>query len=91
VKIDMGLVRGIDSKGPRQAIARAIIQVCTELGLDIIVEGVESRAEVQWFAQRGVRLFQGFLFARPAFERLLAPAIPVRSQRTLSAAATRST
>jgi blue light- and temperature-responsive anti-repressor len=81
VKIDMGLVRGIESSGPRQSIARAIIQVCDELGLDVIVEGVETRDEFHWFAQRGARLFQGFFFAKPAFEELAKPAIPRRARR----------
>jgi EAL domain-containing protein (putative c-di-GMP-specific phosphodiesterase class I) len=80
VKIDMGLVRHIDSKGPRQAIARAIIQVCSELGLDIVAEGIESRAEFQWFAARGVHLFQGFLFGRPAFQQIVKPTIPARKR-----------
>jgi blue light- and temperature-responsive anti-repressor len=73
VKIDMGLVRDIDRSGPRQAIARGIIQVCRDLGLDVIVEGVESRAELEWFYRRGARLFQGFLIARPSFEELSQP------------------
>ena len=74
VKIDMTLVRDIDSKGPRQAIARALIQVCNDLGLEVIVEGVETESEARWFKRHGINLFQGFYFARPAFERLEVPA-----------------
>jgi len=70
VKIDMTLVRDIDSKGPRQAIARALIQVCRDLGLEIIAEGVDTEPEVRWFKRCGVDLFQGYYFARPAFQRL---------------------
>lgn len=33
IKLDMHLVRDIDSKGPRQAIVRAIIQACDDLGM----------------------------------------------------------
>ncbi len=68
VKLDMTLVRGIESHGPRQAIAHAIAQVCTDLGIDLIVEGVETVEEYRWFHDIGVTLFQGYLFARPAFE-----------------------
>ncbi len=70
IKIDMLLVRGIERNGPRQAIARAILQVCEDLGIDVIAEGVETRAEYDWFTQQGVRLFQGYLLAKPAFEAL---------------------
>jgi len=73
VKLDMNLVRDVDSKGPRQAIARAIIQVCDELGLEALAEGVESEAEQRWFARRGVRLFQGYLIGRPALGELPEP------------------
>jgi len=70
IKIDMALVRGIERHGPRQAIVRAIIQACADLGVDVIAEGVESPAEYFWFSEQGVRLFQGYLFARPGFECL---------------------
>jgi EAL domain-containing protein (putative c-di-GMP-specific phosphodiesterase class I) len=70
VKLDMQLVRNIDSKGPRQAIVRAVIQACDDLGIDVIAEGVETEAEYHWFRRVGVHLFQGYYFARPAFEAL---------------------
>ena len=63
-------MRGIERHGPRQAIVRAVIQVCADLGVDVIAEGVETLAEYLWFSEQGVRLFQGFLFARPGFECL---------------------
>lgn len=70
VKLDMKLVRGIDASGPRQAIARAVIQACDDLGIETIAEGVETEAEYRWFRRIGVRLYQGYLFGRPAFEQL---------------------
>ncbi len=68
VKIDMNLVRGIDRHGPRQAIVCAVAQVCTDLGIDVIAEGIETLQEYQWFRDQGVYLFQGYLFSRPGFE-----------------------
>ena len=70
VKLDMTLVRGILSHGPRQAIVRAIAQVCTDLGIDFIVEGVETVDEFSWFTDLGVNLYQGYLFAKPMFEAM---------------------
>jgi EAL domain-containing protein (putative c-di-GMP-specific phosphodiesterase class I) len=64
----MHLVRGIEKNGPRQAIVRGIAQVCGDLGVDVIAEGVETLQEFQWFEDHGIRLFQGYLFAKPAFE-----------------------
>ena len=68
IKIDMNLVRGIEGHGPRQSIVRAVAQVCEDLGIDVIAEGVETVPEYLWFAELGVTLFQGYLFAKPGFE-----------------------
>jgi blue light- and temperature-responsive anti-repressor len=70
IKIDMNLVRGIESNGPRQAIVRGIVRTCLDLGIDIIAEGVETPEEYAWFRSEGVGLFQGFLFAKPGLENL---------------------
>jgi EAL domain-containing protein (putative c-di-GMP-specific phosphodiesterase class I) len=68
IKLDMKLVRGIEHHGPRQAIVHAIDQVCRDLGIDVIAEGIETVEEYAWLANAGVRLFQGYLFAKPTFE-----------------------
>ncbi|MDB4409850.1 EAL domain-containing protein, partial [Gammaproteobacteria bacterium] len=58
----------------RQAIARAVIMVCKDLHIDLLAEGVEEIAEVAWFVDQGVELFQGNYFAEPGFESL--PTVP---------------
>jgi EAL domain-containing protein (putative c-di-GMP-specific phosphodiesterase class I) len=68
IKLDLKLVRGIERLGPRQAIVRAVGHACLDLGIDVIAEGVETVEEYRWLANAGIRLFQGFLFARPGFE-----------------------
>jgi blue light- and temperature-responsive anti-repressor len=68
VKLDMKLIHGIESHGPRQAIVRAVSQICDDLGIDMIAEGVETIGEYRWLANAGVRLLQGYLLAKPAFE-----------------------
>ena len=68
IKLDMQLIRGIESHGPRQAIVKAILQVCMSLGIEVIAEGVETLPEFIWLKNKGIELFQGYLFAKPAFE-----------------------
>jgi len=68
VKLDMKLIRGIERHGPRQAIVRAINQICFDLGIDVIAEGVETEPEYAWLASQGIHLYQGYLFSKPAFE-----------------------
>jgi EAL domain-containing protein (putative c-di-GMP-specific phosphodiesterase class I) len=68
VKLDMALIRDIHRDKPRQAIVRGTVQTCDDLGIRVIAEGVESREELETLRQAGIRLFQGYYFARPAFE-----------------------
>ncbi|NEO87592.1 MAG: EAL domain-containing protein [Spirulina sp. SIO3F2] len=70
LKLDMAIIREIDQDPKRQSIVRAIVQVCQDLAICPIAEGVETRAEWQTLAGFGIELFQGFYFARPVFESL---------------------
>lgn len=70
VKLDMVLVRNIHSNGPRQAIVRAISQMCHDLGIDVVAEGVETSDEYNWLVDANVTLLQGYLLAKPAFEAI---------------------
>lgn len=70
IKLDKNLVRSIQSQGPRQAIVRAILQVCRDLGIELVAEGIENVDEYHWLLDEGVVLFQGYLFSHPAFEAL---------------------
>lgn len=68
IKLDMALVRNIDSSVPRQAIVRGLMRMCSDLGIQVIAEGIETMAERDFFYDEGVRLMQGYLFSKPAFQ-----------------------
>lgn len=70
IKLDMALVRGVDTSRSRQAIARGVLRICFELDIAVIAEGVETPAERDFFFDEGVDLMQGYLFSRPAFQGL---------------------
>lgn len=67
-KIDMALVRDIDSDVVKQALVGSLVALCRELGLQVVAEGIETAAERNVIAEMGCDLFQGYLFARPARE-----------------------
>jgi EAL domain-containing protein (putative c-di-GMP-specific phosphodiesterase class I) len=73
LKIDMALTRAIHQDGVRSKIAHAIISLCRSMNISVIAEGVETVEEAVTLRELGIRLFQGYLFARPAIEKL--PAI----------------
>lgn len=77
IKLDMAMVRDIDRDPVRQAIVQGILGVCKALNIDVIAEGIESLAELRLLQGIGVHLFQGYLFAKPAFEQLPAVTWPV--------------
>lgn len=70
LKIDMDLIRGVESDQVRQSLVRAVLQFCRELNIEVIAEGVETREEYVCLKMMGVGIFQGYYFARPGFERL---------------------
>ena len=84
VKIDMDLVRGIDADRVKRSILRHTLRLLEELGITPLCEGVETADELAALQDLGVRLIQGYLIAKPAFERLATPSIP--SLRVLRAA-----
>ena len=70
LKIDMYLARDIDANHRKHAIVRGIVATCQELGIKVIAEGVETAREFTVLRDLGINLFQGYYFARPAYERL---------------------
>ncbi|MGI4765489.1 MAG: EAL domain-containing protein [Janthinobacterium lividum] len=76
VKIDMDLVRGIDASPVKRAILRHTLRMLEELAITPLCEGVETVGELQALQDLGVRLIQGYLLAKPAFESLATPILP---------------
>lgn len=66
VKLDMGLVRGVDRQPLRRKLIRSIAELCRGLGILVLAEGVETEAEREALTEAGCDLLQGFLFGRPA-------------------------
>jgi EAL domain-containing protein (putative c-di-GMP-specific phosphodiesterase class I) len=74
LKIDMALTRSIHLDAVRTKIVKAVIDLCGGLQISVIAEGVETLHEAVALRALGVRLFQGYLFAKPAVEQL--PSVP---------------
>jgi len=70
IKIDIALIRDVDSHKIKQRVVKSILEVCTDLGIRCIAEGVETRGERDFLRDQGVKLMQGYFFAKPAFKAL---------------------
>lgn len=70
VKLDMSLLRGIDTDSVRQRIVKGILTIARDLGIEVIAEGIETQGERDFFVAHGVSLMQGYFFAKPAFRAI---------------------
>lgn len=66
LKIDVGLVRGVDLDVGRQSVVAGLVHFAASAGCQVIAEGIETESELQMVESLGVTLGQGFLLARPA-------------------------
>jgi EAL domain-containing protein (putative c-di-GMP-specific phosphodiesterase class I) len=70
IKIDMKLIRGIDTNRAGQAVVNGIVSIARQLEITVLAEGIETAAEFEVLRDAGIRLYQGYWFAKPAFEAL---------------------
>jgi EAL domain-containing protein (putative c-di-GMP-specific phosphodiesterase class I) len=65
IKIDREFVTDVDTRADSQAICQSIIALGRGLGIRVLAEGVEQRAEYEWLRRHGCFHFQGYYFAQP--------------------------
>jgi len=67
VKLDRALVQDLDRKPRQQKLVSFVVQLCNELGADVVAEGIETYDELCAVRDSGAQYGQGYLFARPSF------------------------
>jgi EAL domain-containing protein (putative c-di-GMP-specific phosphodiesterase class I) len=78
VKLDREVAQGIDSDRGRRALASALLSFASDIGAQVVAEGIETKAECEALRSMGVSFGQGYYLAHPGplpsngFERLLA-------------------
>jgi len=65
VKLDRLLIEGVDSNPRSAAIVRSIVALCHGLGLQVVAEGVERPAQLEFLSNCGPLGVQGYLLAYP--------------------------
>jgi len=75
LKIDQSFVHEIDTNQGDAIIAQTIIGMASNLGFNVIAEGVETEAQRGCLESQGCYTFQGYLFSKPVplaeFEKLI--------------------
>ncbi len=65
IKIDRGFVQDALLNSRSEALARNVVHIGSDLGQDVVAEGVETDQQHAVFAAAGCTKFQGFLYGRP--------------------------
>ncbi len=65
LKIDRSFVQSAPKDANHAVLIDAILSITSQLGLDVVAEGVETRAQLEFLAARGCTRFQGFYFGQP--------------------------
>jgi diguanylate cyclase (GGDEF)-like protein len=65
VKLDRSLINHIPEDLNQKKIAKSIIRMLKDLEVDVVVEGVENKAQFNVIKQLGADMIQGYYFSRP--------------------------
>lgn len=65
LKIDRSFIEGVDRDVGRRTTVTMIIRLAESLALDVVAEGVGRPEEVQFLLSEGLRMGQGYYYARP--------------------------
>lgn len=65
IKIDRSFVRDIEHDLPGRTIIRSMMNLCRDLNLGCVVEGVETSAQLQVLREFGCDQIQGYYFSKP--------------------------
>ena len=71
IKIDRGLIADIVGGSRDRIVVKAMIRLARELGLQVVIEGVETAAQLALLNSWGCDLYQGFYGARALDEDAL--------------------
>ncbi len=75
LKLDMDFFRGGDM-GPRgEIVVKEAIRLAKSLNMQVVAEGIEQKQQVEFLAEQGCDMIQGFYFAKPMpveeFEKMM--------------------
>ena len=67
VKLDRELIAGLTKTSRLQRLVAAIVRMCSDLGAQVVAEGIETIEELEAVQGSGVHYGQGYYLARPAY------------------------
>ena len=65
LKLDMDFFRGEDTLQRGEIVVKETIRLAKALDMKIVAEGIEKKEQVEFLAEQGCDMIQGFYFAKP--------------------------
>lgn len=65
IKLDRSMVYNIDKNIASRTILRHLVEMCTDLGVECIAEGVETKEQAEYLKEMGCNHIQGYLYSKP--------------------------
>ncbi|MET0371018.1 MAG: EAL domain-containing protein [Sphingobium sp.] len=69
VKVDRSLIRDVATSAETRTICTAVVGLIQGLGMEVVIEGVETQEQLDVLRVIGCSLFQGYHLARPTSEQ----------------------
>jgi EAL domain-containing protein (putative c-di-GMP-specific phosphodiesterase class I) len=88
IKIDQNFVRGLPEDAKMVSIVRSLIAMAHNLGLNVVAEGVETVAQMEFLHSQNCDEAQGFLFAKPLSAGAFAALVEAPPRHSTATAAT---
>ncbi|WP_235928038.1 putative bifunctional diguanylate cyclase/phosphodiesterase [Goekera deserti] len=66
VKIDRSFVADVVTEPATAALVQGLLHLGQGMGLQVIAEGIEDKAQADWLREHGCAMAQGYAFGRPA-------------------------
>lgn len=65
LKIDQSFIRDIPNSADDMAISHAVIAMGQSMGMEVLAEGVETAAQLEFLRQHGCNFYQGYFCSKP--------------------------
>lgn len=65
LKLDRTFIANIRTSEKQQTVVRSIVEMCNNLGIKVVAEGIETEEELTLIDKLGCHSIQGFVYAKP--------------------------
>ena len=65
IKLDRSMVYNIDKNADSRKILKHLVEMCRDLEIECIAEGVETKEQAEYLKEMGCNHIQGFLYSKP--------------------------